>query len=207
MCISMAPDPDFINLVDSEEEEDAPVHVQPASNGLNNTGPSSTPNSGPSCGQSPLVRQEGISSRGQRSSREGPSRQLYQDDCVVDEAATAAHQQALEQTGKALADNNSIKPEDDIDPAQREPTEEDIADLQTQLLSNSRLQQQLERGEGSSSNPLHLWRMRVYKAMLQQQELLFSQAQHYQDGMEIADSEGDGEEELELPPKKKQRTT
>jgi hypothetical protein len=125
----------------------------------------------------------------------------------VDEAATAAHQQALEQTGKALADNNSIKPEDDIDPAQREPTEEDIADLQTQLLSNSRLQQQLERGEGSSSNPLHLWRMRVYKAMLQQQELLFSQAQHYQDGMEIADSEGDGEEELELPPKKKKRTT
>jgi hypothetical protein len=51
--------------------------------------------------------------------------------------------------------------------------------------------------------------MRVYKAMLQQQELLYSKAQQYQDGMEIADSDGerDGEEELELPPKKKQRTT
>jgi hypothetical protein len=102
-----------------------------------------------------------------------------------------------------------VKHEEDL---QRRPTADDIEALQLQLEEEPSLLQQLSRGEGSSSNPRHLWRLRVYQAWEEQQKQLYSQAQQRVYGLagieqEIPDSEDpDSEDEAPLPAKKRRVT-
>lgn len=202
--------PNDIVVIDDDSEGEEVLEAagsDPNSLGVNNTRPGSTPNSGPSCGRSPLLQQQEVS-RGSRDA--SAARQLYQDGFYIDDRGLAERLRNLEASGKAPMREEPVKDEED---SEREPTDDDIAALELQLANNSSLLQQLSRGEGSSSNPQHLWRLRVYQALLQQQEQLFSQAQQRDyapadsEQEEIPDSENDGSEEEAPPPAKKRRAT
>ena len=155
----------------------------------------------PDLAESPLVGQQQ-----QQSSADGPAAQrqlLYEQGFCRDLEAEAARKEYLERTGKGIVREPApVKPED------AEPTDAGIEALQAQLLNNPWLQRLLSSGEGSSQ---HQWQVRVYQAMLKQQDELLRQAHHprqpQQDLMVIDDSEEDEQEEEEEapPPAKKQR--
>jgi hypothetical protein len=198
----MARRDDVVVIDDDSDGEDV---LEVAGSDANSTGvnnnkrPGSTPNSGPSCGRSPLLQQQEV-----RDSRDtSAARQLYQDGFYIDDVASAERLRHLEATGKAPMREQPVK--DEEDPEQRDPSDDDVAALQLQLTEDPSLLQQLSRGEGSSSNPRHLWRLRVYQALLKQQEQLLSQAE--QQDYEIPDSEDPGSEDEPPPPAKKRRAT
>lgn len=210
-----------IYIEDSDEEEPAlAVHshniTSTSTRPLNNVLGDGSP--GPSSEQSPLVVQQGHS-RG----RAGQSsvRQLDYEGVCVDAEATIKRQRYLEATGKAPAAQQEVKQESS-DPLQREVQQDDIDKLLQDIEEVPQLFDQLLRGEGSSSNPRHIWRQRVFAALQQQQQqemALSSQPTSQQvhskrprqldsdeDGGVIADSQDEDEEQPEVQPAKRQRT-
>lgn len=212
-----ADDNEPIYIEDSEEEEPAlAVHSQnitsTATRPLNNVLGGGSP--GPSCEKSPSVLQQ-AQSRG----RAGQSsvRQLDYEGVCVDVEATQKRQRYLEATGKAPAVQQEVEQESS-DPLQREVQQSDIDKLLQDLEEVPQLFDQLLRGEGSSSNPRHIWRQHVFAALQQQQQDMALSSQPSQqvhskrsrqldsDGEVIADSQDEDEEQLEVQPAKRQRT-
>lgn len=214
-----ASDNEPIYIEDSDDEEPAlAVHSQDitstATRPLNNVLGGGSP--GPSCEQSPSVLQQG-----QSRVRAGQSsvRQLDYDGVCVDVEATNKRQRYLEATGKAPGVQQEVKQESS-DPLQREVQQADIDKLLQDLEESPQLFEQLQRGEGSSSNPRHIWRQRVFAALQQQQQEMALSSQPSQqvyskrprqldsddDGEVIADSQDEDDEQLEVQPMKKQRT-
>jgi hypothetical protein len=146
-------------------------------------------------------------------------RQLDYDGVCVDVEATNKRQRYLEATGKAPGVQQEVKQESS-DPLQREVQQADIDKLLQDLEESPQLFEQLQRGEGSSSNPRHIWRQRVFAALQQQQQEMALSSQPSQqvyskrprqldsddDGEVIADSQDEDDEQLEVHPMKKQRT-
>lgn len=190
---------DIICILSDSDSEEADPPSRPGSTPSSGTALHQAPNL---AGGSPLVGQQQ-----QQSSGDGPAAQrqlLYEQGFCWDFAAEADRKEYLERTGKGI-----VREPAPVKPETAEPTDADIAALQTQLLANPQLQPLLSSGEGSSQ---HQWQMRVYQALLKQQDELLRQAhqrQQQQDLMVIDDSEeedAEDEEEAAPPPAKKQRT-
>lgn len=95
------------------------------------------------------------------------ARQLYRNGFAEDHELTATRQRYLDATGKAPeVEPAPVKAEGDHH--QRQPTEHDIQQLEEELAGNPSLLHQLENGEGSS-NPMHLWRLRVFQELQKSQ--------------------------------------